>query len=328
MVNRILIVGYGSAGKRYHKIIKKKFYPIELKIFSLNKNNKDSIFLKNKSEIKNFHPQLSIICTPATKRVEIIKFLIELKSHLLIEKPLASNLKEAKRISNYLKKKNLIIKIGYNLRFLNSLNTLNNFIKSQKLGKIYFVDIFAGQNLLEWRKNSNYKNTVSAKKQLGGGVLLELSHEIDYANWIFGDFSRIFCKIFKVSNLKIDVEDTAKFLLFSKKKYSINISIDFCRKNRIRKCYVTAENGNLIWDGLKNKLLFFNILKKKWINVSFKINTINDTYFLQLKEMIKLCRYKKKIDSNLVDFSDASKTLRLIDCARNSSRYSKAVKIK
>ena len=328
MVNKILIVGYGSAGKRYHKIIKKNFSSIELKIFSLNKINKGNIFLKKNSEIKSFNPDLTIICNPATKRIKIIKFLIDLKSHILIEKPLASNLNEAKKILSYTKKTGLIIKVGYNLRFLNSLKTLNHFVKSKKLGKIYFVDIFAGQNLLQWRNNSNYKHTVSAKKKLGGGVLLELSHEIDYASWIFGKFNKIFCTAVKASSLKINVEDVAKILLFTRKKYSINISIDFCRKDQIRKCYIAAENGSLIWDGLKNKLVFFNLLKRKWVNIFFKKNNINNTYFLQLKEMIRLCSTKKRFKSNLANLSNACSVLKLIDCARNSSRSLKVINIK
>lgn len=327
-MHRILIVGYGSAGKRYHKIINKNFPSIELKIFSLNKKNKKKIFLKKRIEIKKFKPQLTIICIPASKRVKIIKFLIELKSHLLIEKPLASNFSEAKKIVGFIRKGESIVKVGYNLRFLNSLKALNNFIKSKKLGKIYFADIFAGQNLIQWRKNSNYKHTVSAQKNLGGGVLLELSHEIDYANWIFGDFNKIFCKVFKASNLKINVEDTAKILLFSKNKYTISINIDFCRSDKIRKCFVVGKNGSLIWDGLKNKLIFFNLLKKKWVNVFFNINDISDTYFLQLKEMIRLCDSNKKIKSNLASLSNAYQTVKLIDSARDSSKFLRAVNIK
>jgi predicted dehydrogenase len=327
MINRILIVGYGSAGKRYHKIIRKNFPLTILRIFSSNNQKKSKIFLKKKKEIKKFSPQLSIICTPASKRAKIIKFLIELKSHLLIEKPLASNFKEVQKVQSYAKKSRLIIKVGYNLRFLNSLKTLNYLVKSKKIGKIYFVDIFAGKNLTQWRKNSNYKHTVSAQKNLGGGVLLELSHEIDYVNWIFGKFDKIFCKAFKASNLKINVEDTAKILLFAKNKHTVNISIDFCRNDEIRKCYVAAEKGSLIWDGLKNNLNFFNIKKKKWIKFFFKKNTINDTYFLQLKEMIRLCNSKKRFRSNLVDLFSSSNTVRLIDLARNSSRFLKVKNI-
>lgn len=327
-VKNILIVGYGSAGKRYHRIIKKYFFLNKLKIFSLNKKNKKKIFIKKLSEIKNFNPQLAIICTPATKRIKIIKFLIDLKTNLLIEKPLAFNYVEAKKISKYINKSKLIVKVGYNLRFLNSLKTLNSLIKSKILGKIYFVDIFAGQNLLNWRKKKDYKNTVSAQKKLGGGVLLELSHEIDYVNWIFGYFDRIFCKNSKISDLKIDVEDNAKILLFSKNKYTINVNLDFCRQDPIRICHVVGKNGSLIWNGVKNKLLYFSNKKKNWKNIRFKKNNIQNSYLQQLKEIIKLCNSRKNINNDLADINSALKTMKLIDSARNSSNFLKVIRIK
>ena len=324
---KILIFGYGSSGKRYHKIIKKNFPLIELKIFSLNKKNKNKVFIKKYSEIKSFMPKLTIVCSPSSKRKDIIRFLIKLKSNLLIEKPIAANCKDAKKILLLIKKNKIITKIGYNLRFLNSLKILNTLVKSKKLGKIYFVNICAGQNITEWRKNINYTKTVSAKKELGGGVLLELSHEIDYAKWIFGNFNKIFCKVSKVSNLKVNVEDNAKILLFSKNKFTVSINLDFCRKDKIRKCEVVGAKGTLVWNGLNNQLIYYNPTKKKWSKISLKKNDIKSTYFLQLKEMFTLCTSKKKIDVNLVDYIDAYKTIKLIDGARKSSKNLKVINV-
>ena len=324
---KILIIGYGSSGKRYHKVIKKNFSSSILKIFSLNKINKKKIFLKTRSEIKNFKPQLTIVCTPSTKRKEIIKFIIKLKSNLLIEKPIAAKYKDAKKIIDLIKRTKVIAKIGYNLRFLNSLKILNSIIKSKKLGKIYFANIYAGQNLTQWRKNIDYKKTVSAQKELGGGVLLELSHEIDYAKWIFGKFNKIFCKLSKVSNLKVNVEDNAQILLFSKNKFTVNINLDFCRMDKVRKCEIVGANGSLVWNGLNNKLFHYNAFKKKWLTVFFKKNNIENTYFLQLKEMLRLCNSKKKLASSLVSLEEASQTIRLIDHARKSSNNLRVINV-
>jgi predicted dehydrogenase len=328
MIRKILIVGYGSSGRRYFNIIKKIFPSIDLKIFSLSNLNKNQLFLKNFSEIKIFRPDLSIICNPASIRVKIIKFLTNLNSHLLIEKPLASNYEDVKKIIKIVKKKNLVVKIGYNLRFLNSLKFLKQIIRSNKIGKIYTVNIIAGQSLLKWRKNINYKNSVSAQKKLGGGVLLELSHEIDYCNWIFGSFNHLFCRNSKISDLKVDVEDNAQILIFSKDKFPVSINLDFFRKDKSRICHVVGKNGSLIWDGVKNKLIYFSSNKKKWINIKFKKNDMKSTYTLMLKEMIKLCSSKNNFKSNLADVSHAGKVVRLIDFALFSSKYLKVVKIK
>jgi predicted dehydrogenase len=328
MIRKILIVGYGSSGRRYFNIIKKEFPSIDLKIFSLSNLNKKQLFLQNFSDIKIFRPDLSIICNPASIRVKIIKFLTNLNSHLFIEKPLASNYEDVKKIIKIVKKKKLVVKIGYNLRFLNSLKILKQIIKSNKIGKIYSVNIIAGQSLLKWRKNINYKNSVSAQKKLGGGVLLELSHEIDYCNWIFGSFNHLFCRNSKISDLKVDVEDNAQILIFSKDKFPVSINLDFFRKDKSRICHVVGKNGSLIWDGVKNKLIHFSSNKKKWINIKFKKNEMKSTYTLMLKEMIKLCNSKNNIKSNLADINHAGKVVRLIDFALFSSKYLKVVKIK
>jgi predicted dehydrogenase len=73
---------------------------------------------------------------------------------------------------------------GYNLRFSYSLKRFNELIKKKIVGKILSVRCEVGQYLPDWRPNKDFRKTVSANKRLGGGVLLELSHEIDYLRWI------------------------------------------------------------------------------------------------------------------------------------------------
>ena len=64
-----------------------------------------------------------------------------------------------------------------------------------------------------WRPNSDYTKSVSAIKKLGGGVLLELSHDIDYLVWLFGNVKWVNSTIHRQGNLKIDTEDTAHVTL-------------------------------------------------------------------------------------------------------------------
>ena len=127
--------------------------------------------------------------------------------------------------------------------------------------------------------------------------------------------------------MKVDVEDNAKILLFSKDKFTVSINLDFCRKDKVRKCEVVAEKGTVVWNGLSNQLIYYNIIKKKWSKIHFKKNNLNSTYYLQLKEMFKICTSKKKVDTNLVKFSDAYNTVKLIDSARESSKHLRVVNV-
>ena len=326
MIKKILIVGFGSSGKRYNNIIKKHYPNILVKIFSqTNKNKKNFIKL---AEIKKYKPQLSIICNPSTKRINIINILSNLNSNMLIEKPLSSSIEDLNKIQQLIKNRKIVVKVGYNLRFLNSLKIFKKLVQINKIGKIYHVNIIAGQSLTRWRKNTNYQNTVSAKKKWGGGVLLELSHEIDYCLWIFGNFSKLFCLTSKISNLKVDVEDNSQILFFSKNKYTVNINLDFIRKDPIRKCHIIGSLGSLVWDGNRNNVLYLKKNEKKWEKINFKKNNIKDTYLTQLKEMFKICNSKKNKITNLASINEASKIIKIINNAKYSSKVKKVINFK
>jgi predicted dehydrogenase len=103
--------------------------------------------------------------------------------------------------------------VGYNLRFMKSLKKFREILKKNTIGKILSIRSEVGSYLPSWRPDSDYKKSVSAIKKLGGGVLLELSHDIDYLVWLFGNVKWVSSTIHRQSNLKIDTEDTAHITL-------------------------------------------------------------------------------------------------------------------
>lgn len=323
MKKKVLIVGFGASGKRYYSILKKNFTNIEIKIYSLTNKKKNNIFLKNFLEIKNYRPDISIVANPPSLRLKICKFLINLNSNILIEKPLTSNVYEAAQIIKAAKNKKIIIKLGYNLRSLESLKKIKKIIKIKKLGKIYSVKAEAGKYLPDWRK-LNYTKTVSANKILGGGVVSELSHEIDYLFWIFGKFNNVFCKLNRISNLKINVEDSADIIFFKRKSFSINLSLDFCRRDSVRKCYIACERGSLLWDGILNQV---KIYKKKWSIIKIEKKDISQTYLAQLKIFFKLVKSNNALNTNLASLKDGYYVVKTIKALFKSSKLSTAVSI-
>ena len=176
MKKKILIIGFGSIGKR-HAAILNKFRNVE-KIFILTKqkiSNYKSI--KTLKEVKFINPDYILICSKTSDHYEHLKYIERhFKNKIvLVEKPLFN------------KSKNLTIKnnkvfVGYNLRYHPIIRFLKNKIKKKKIFSVY---IFCGSYLPNWRKNQNYQFCYSSKKKMGGGVLLDLSHEIDYLQWIF-----------------------------------------------------------------------------------------------------------------------------------------------
>ena len=326
----ILIIGYGSAGKRYHKIVN-KFYPAYIvKVFSIRNIKKNSnLFLKNHNDIINFKPNISILANPSSLRLKFCKLLSVLNSHLLIEKPLSSDLKQAENIIKVFKKKNVAVKVGYNLRFLNSLQKFKEIINKKKIGRIFFAKVEVGQYLLNWR-NISYTKSVSSQRRFGGGVLLELSHEIDYLLYLLGDFDKVFCKIQKISNLKIDVEDTCNLILSNKKNFFVNVSLDFCRRDNVRKFYICGKEGSLELNFLNNNIRHY--YNNKWRKIHLPKENIINTYKKVFDNFVKITKNKKiyftkKKNCQLATLEDGRKVLKIIMAARKSSRLNKIIKL-
>jgi predicted dehydrogenase len=136
-------------------------------------------------------------------------------------------------------------------------------------GRVLSVHSTVGQYLPDWRPGQDYKKGVSAQAKLGGGALLELSHEIDYILWVFGDIQWVRATLATKSELELDVEDSAHLTLGIEQKSSKNnliatLNVDFIRRDPIRECQVVCEFGTIKWDGLDNQISIYDSSRKKW----------------------------------------------------------------
>jgi predicted dehydrogenase len=251
--SRALIVG-GGIGLRHLDNLQKMLPDIEILLLSRT-SKLDRQFQKTRVsaevvEAKLFNPEITIIANPATFHSEIVSLLAPTGTAFFIEKPLAASVVDAKIIQKQTEKFFSVVMIGYNLRFSHSLNFLKELIDQKKYGEVVTVQSDVGQDLRTWRPGVDYRNSVSAQKILGGGVLLELSHEIDYLSWIFGDLQHIQSMMGTIGQLDIDVEDFASVHFVTSAGVPISLTMDFLRRGKSRECVVVLQDGTLKWDGI------------------------------------------------------------------------------
>jgi len=223
--------------------------------------------------------------------------------------------------------------IGYVLRFDNVLLKIKELIDQKKFGNVKIVDIKVGQYLPYWRTNKRYQDGVSAKKNLGGGALLELSHEIDYATWIFGYPKNIFGIAKKISDLKINVEDVAS-IIFEYPKKIIQISLDFLQRTPKMEIKIVCDKATIYADLIKQKLNYFNekCPGGKKIKIT-KFKNGNEMYLKQMDFLLKRSfkNYYPKFKQNYFfdNFSSIEssyKLLKLIDKIRQSNKLNRKIK--
>ena len=274
-IERVLVVGLGSIGKRHVRVIRKLYPDIKITVLRhkhCDDNDVEALGLYScVTTIEDslaFQPDAAIIANPATKHLEVATPLAESGVHLLIEKPIAASSEGIQDLINLCKRKQIVLMTAYNLRFLPSLKEFRSQLQQEKIGILYLVRAEVGQYLPNWRPRSDYRTTVSAQKRLGGGVLLELSHEIDYLLWIFGSLRWVKSHVSKLSDLEIDVEDTANIILEfenqSGNRLTVTLNMDFIRHDTTRQCLVVGEKGSLRWDGTVGEVQYFPEGGKKW----------------------------------------------------------------
>ena len=275
----VLIIGKSKIALKHYSILKKidsnfifYFLDSNKKIWTYSHNK----FLITKKKISiNDNYFLVAICSPSNTHLNYFYKFIYKSKFIFVEKPITNNLnfliKFKKKISMLKNYPNVLI--GYNLRYSSSLIRFKKIILRNNFGKLLYVTSQVGMSLDQWRDKS-LKLAASNKKK-GGGVILELSHELDYLNWIFGPIKYISSKINKIKKFKVNVEENYFAILKSNKNFLINLSVDMVRCDPKRFCEAVFEKGTVYLD-IINGTIRINKNKK---NKTYKYkNDLKDSY--------------------------------------------------
>ena len=333
MIERLLIVGLGSIGSRHARLVRGLMPEAKIAVFRHQSSSKlsdvevDHCFT-NIDDIRNFRPQAAIIANPASHHLDIALNLARQGVHLLIEKPISH--KASQRVLELIdicREQGVILMTGYNMRFLPSLGVFRDILQQGKVGKIFSIRSEVGQYLPGWRVDVDYRQSVSAKKELGGGVLLELSHEIDYLQWLFGKVEWVKAHVAQHSDLEIDVEDTAYLILGfktdqSERQWVASLNMDFVRHDTTRQCLVIGDEGTLRWNGIEGKVDFISSLGDKWEELFSEQSERDLTY---KEEILHFVSCVKSGEAPAVTGEDGLATLVVVDAAKKSSEEGRVI---
>lgn len=313
-MKNILIIGLGSIGQRHLRNlskIEKNFnffaYRRIFKTPTLNFNNlvikqeiKKKYKIKYLSSLKNLKKNnidTAFICSPSSFHIKESINLLKQNVNIFVEKPIGSSLKDIGILKKILKKTKSISMMGYQMKFCPIINKLKYFVKNKTYGEPKYISIHHGEHIKNFHKYEDYKKLYAAKKNLGGGVVLTQIHEIDYLLYIFDNYKINKTKSFskKISNLKINVEDTlaASILLKNKKNFLLcNISLNYYEISRKREINIIFDYASIKADLISQKITIDTGNKKKIISLPYERNTLFKNEILFFRKHI---RENKKI---------------------------------
>lgn len=293
---KFCLVGRGSIGTRHLKNLNTL---ASHKVIAYTENNKNRIddeykkdygieTLHDLEDVKAFAPDAFIIANPTSKHLAFANIAVEMGSHIFMEKPISHSLDGLKELGAEISQKKLLFYLANVLRFHPVLIEIKKQIDSNKLGEVYFARIMVGNYLPDWHPLKDYRVEYSGRKDLGGGVVLTLQHEIDYAYWLFGKFKKIKSFVKKISNLEIDVEDVASIIIEAESGMLIEIHMDFLQRPAKRTIQIQGSSGSIDYCFGDNYLKFYDFKQKEYMNILELENyDFNQMYIDEMVHFIK-----------------------------------------
>ena len=321
-MNRVAIFGYGSSGRRHLATVRASTPSTEILVCSSqNLTGKPFDSTSLLSDVSDFKPDLAIICGAPSTRLDAIEALPAHTRGILIEKPFALDHQQGVALGAEIEKRGCFAQVGYNLRFSPSLAVFRSRIQAGHLGDVLSVRAETGQHLASWRPEQDYRTTVSAQDALGGGVLRELSHELDYLMWIFGDVTWVSAWHGRQSSMEINVDDTAHITLSFAGSDQVpptigQLNLDFVRHDSTRRVSAICESGTLRWDGVSGRVEQWQEGGSGWDLLYAEAPEAASTYSLQWDSFLSATQSGSGLGATV---NDGLKVLALIDLIRASN---------
>lgn len=298
----VLIVGFGSIAQKHFGVLKKIDPDVE--VYALRSSATAAIIpgvtnVYSYEEIK-FQPDFIIISSPTLNHYQDILNCLRFRCPLFIEKPVLGGLEGAEHVKTEIENSGVISYVACVLRFHPCLVYLKNKILVEE--KINEVNIYCGSYLPDWRKGKDFRTSYSANKELGGGVHLDLVHELDYTYWLFGKPSYWHSYASSKSTLAINAIDSASYL-FAYENFNANITLNYFRRKPKRTIELVTENGT--WEADLNRY----IVRDEEGNIVFDPSTtIMELYEKQLRYFIHCIQTGTKCEN---DFNSGLEVLKL-----------------
>jgi predicted dehydrogenase len=316
-IKTILFFGLGSIGKRHLELLKKN-YNYEIYAYR-TKRDKPNKLVKNIYDFDDalkIQPDIVFITNPTYLHINTALSCLRAGiKNFFIEKPLSHSLEKLDLFADEVKRAGALVYVGYVMRHNPMIKYLKKLMEEMNQN-IFYSQTKSSSFLPKWRSGVDYRKVYSSKSEQGGGVLLDLSHEFDYNQYLFGKIKSITGVYGKISNLEIDSEDFCDvFLKFESDIFS-TIHLDYFSNIDKRLIRILTFKGEILADLINKEIIIDSNqgIKKKKFN--FEINDIFEEqlkYFLdgvenQSKEIDNLKETKELIEK-ILEFKNKNKMI-------------------
>jgi predicted dehydrogenase len=328
---RVLVIGCGSIGKRH--------------LGNLKTLNAGEIFACDPREDRRREattrfgvevwasleegwkrePNVAVIATPTSAHVAVALEAARRGCHLFIEKPVADRLDRLGELLDVVSRLGLVTLVGCNMRFHPGLIKIKSLLEDKAVGRVVAARVEVGSYLPEWHPWEDYRETYSALTHLGGGVILDAIHELDYIRWMLGDVRGVACFAGREAGLGIETEDTAAILLRFVDGAIGEVHLDYVQREYSRTCQIIGDQGTIRWDYGAGEVRLYSAATRR--SDVFRNPPGWDANSMYLDEVRHFLRCLAGEDNPAVDAFEGRRVLEVALAAKESAATGRVVEL-
>lgn len=260
---KFLIAGLGSIGRRHFR----NLIALGEKDIALLRTRKGTlpddelagypVETDLQEALQNRKPDAVIVANPTSMHLDIAIPAAEAGCHILLEKPVSHSLERLDILQKTAERSGSKILVGFQFRYNPTLNKARELIQSEVLGKILTAHAHWGEYLPQWHPWEDYRQSYAARSDLGGGVIVTLTHPLDYLRYLLGDVESLWSFDGHISPLEVDVEDVAEIGLKFRNGVVGGVHVNYFQRPPVHRLEIVGTNGTLRWDNADGILNFY-----------------------------------------------------------------------
>ncbi len=327
---KFLITGFGSIGRRHLNNLR-QLGEQDILLYRTHHSTLDEADIAgipvefSLEKALKHDPDAVIIANPTSLHLDVAIPAAQAGCSLLIEKPISHSLDRINELDQALSHCGAQALVGFQFRFHPGLMKAKELLGENAIGRPISVRCHWGEYLPNWHPWEDYRQSYSARPDLGGGVVLTLSHPLDYLRWLLGDVEALWAFTSNQGGLGIGVEDTAEIGLRFANGALGSLHLDYLQRPPQHNLQIIGTIGTLVWDNADGVIRLFRAETGAWESFSPPENFERNHLFLA--EMRHLIRVVKKEVEPVCTLNDGKKALELALAALESAREGRLVRV-
>jgi predicted dehydrogenase len=251
---KFLIAGLGSIGRRHFRNLialgEKDIILLRTRKATLPDDELAGYIVEAdlQEALQKHQPDAVIVANPTSMHMDVAIPAAEAGCHILLEKPISHSLERLDILQKTATARGSKILVGFQFRYHPTLNKAHELIQSNALGKLLTVHAHWGEYLPQWHPWEDYRQSYAARADLGGGVIVTLTHPLDYLRYLLGDVESLWSFNGHFSPLEINVEDVAEIGLKFANGAVGGVHVNYFQRPPVHRLEIVGTNGTLRWD--------------------------------------------------------------------------------